>query len=128
MPTPCYLPWESRFFEQSCLPPNCIPWHSDRSFHPVPDCPVIIQWEQLLFDHDNRSITRELITPVLDLSEEMRTDKKEFYIRKVGDTFIAYPTDDPWAPVRQVIGTFPLEFMADRNQPSWEEVPSREDL
>ena len=89
---------------------------------------MIIQWEQLLFDHDNRSITRELITPVLDLSEEMRTDKKEFYIRKVGDTFIAYPTDDPWAPVRQVIGTFPLEIMADRNQPSWEEVPSREDL
>lgn len=64
----------------------------------------------------------------LRIPQEMRTDKKEFYIRKVGDTFIAYPTDDPWAPVRQVIGTFPLEFMADRNQPSWEEVPSREEL
>ena len=64
----------------------------------------------------------------LRIPQEMRTDKKEFDIRKVGDTFIAYPTDDPWAPVRQVTGTFPMDFMDDRNQPSWDSVPDREDL
>lgn len=59
---------------------------------------------------------------------EMRTDKKEYCINKIGDIFIAYPADDPWAPVRQVIGTFPDGFLADREQPSWEEVPEREDF
>lgn len=64
----------------------------------------------------------------LRIPQEMRTDKKDFFIRKIGDTFIAYPTDDPWAPVRQVIGTFPTDFMSDRNQPAWEDVTSREEL
>lgn len=64
----------------------------------------------------------------LRIPQEMRTEKKEFYIRKVGDTYIAYPTDDPWAPARQVIGTFPSDFMADREQPSWDDVPEREGL
>lgn len=64
----------------------------------------------------------------LQIPQEMRTDKKDFFIRKIGDTFIAYPTDDPWAPVRQVIGTFPTDFMSDRNQPAWEDVTSREEL
>lgn len=60
------------------------------------------------------------------IPQDMRTEKKEFFIHKIGDTYIAYPTDDPWAPVRQVIGTFPMDFMTDREQPSWEEVPARE--
>ena len=62
----------------------------------------------------------------LRIPQDLRTDKKEFFIRKIGDTFIAYPTDDPWAPARQVIGTFPEDFMKDRNQPSWDDVPERE--
>ena len=45
---------------------------------------------------------------------------------KIGDIFIAFPSDDPWAPVRQVIGTFPDDFMKDRNQPSWDDAPERE--
>lgn len=64
----------------------------------------------------------------LRIPQEMRTDKKEFFIRKVGDTYIAYPTDDPWATVRQVIGTFPADFMEERAQPSWDGVTSRENL
>ena len=59
---------------------------------------------------------------------EMRTSIKDYYIRKVGDMFIIYPTDDPWAPARQVVGTFPDDFMADRNQPTWDQVPPREEL
>ena len=51
----------------------------------------------------------------------MRTDINEDYMRKVGDRFIIYPLDDLWAPARQVIGTFPEAFMADRNQPPGEE-------
>ena len=59
---------------------------------------------------------------------EMRTNIKEYFIRKVGDMFIAYPTDDPWAPARQVVGTFPEDSMSDRNQPTWDQVPPREEL
>lgn len=64
----------------------------------------------------------------LRIPQDMRTDKKEYCINKIGDIYIAYPADDPWAPVRQVIGTFPEEFMNDREQPSWEEIPEREAL
>lgn len=62
------------------------------------------------------------------IPQEMRTDKKEYCINKVGDVFIAYPADDPWTPVRQVIGTFPADFLNEREQPSWGEVPPREAL
>ena len=60
------------------------------------------------------------------IPQEMRTDKKNYCINKIGDIFIAFPADDPWAPVRQVIGTFPEDFMENRDQPSWEDVPGRE--
>ena len=64
----------------------------------------------------------------LRIPQEMRTEKKEYLIQKVGETYIAYPADDPWASVRQVIGTFPSDFMAAREQPSWDDVPEREAL
>ena len=54
----------------------------------------------------------------LRIPQEMRTDKKEYCINKIGDIYIAYPAEDPWASVRQVIGTFPEDFMNDREQPS----------
>ena len=60
----------------------------------------------------------------LRIPQEMRTDQKDLFIQKVGDIFIAYPTDDPWAPTRQVVGSFPSDF--ERNQPSWDDVPTRE--
>ncbi len=62
------------------------------------------------------------------IPQDLRTDKKEFFIQKIGDTFIAYPTDDPWAPARQVIGTFPDDFMSERDQPSWGNVTARENI
>ena len=64
----------------------------------------------------------------LRIPQDMRTDKKEYCISKIGEIYIAYPADDPWAPVRQVIGTFPEDYMNDREQPSWEEIPEREAL
>lgn len=60
------------------------------------------------------------------IPQEMRTEHKEYCISKIGDIYIAYPVDDPWAPLRQVIGTFPEDFMTERNQPSWDNVPERE--
>jgi len=64
----------------------------------------------------------------LRIPQELRTDKKEYRISKIGEIYIAYPADDPWATVRQVIGTFPADFMDDREQPSWNEVADREAL
>ena len=62
------------------------------------------------------------------IPQELSTDKKEYFISKVADVYIAYPTDDPWASVRQVIGTFPEDFMEDRSQPSWNSVQKREPM
>ena len=64
----------------------------------------------------------------LRIPQEYRTSTKEYYINKIGDTFIAYPAEDPWAPLKQVIGTFSDDFMAEREQPDWSEVPIREEL
>ena len=64
----------------------------------------------------------------LRIPQDLRTDKKEFFIRRIGDTYIAYPTDDPWAPAREVIGSFSDDFMSNRNQPTWDEVEERPSL
>ena len=62
----------------------------------------------------------------LRIPRELRTDTKENYINRVGETYIVFPVNDPWATVRQVIGTFPDDFMDEREQPSWNDVPARE--
>ena len=62
------------------------------------------------------------------IPKELRTEEKEFTIRRVGEGYILYPVDDPWFPVRQVIGTFPDDFMNDREQPSMQDIPDREQL
>ena len=64
----------------------------------------------------------------LRIPQEMRTTDKEFFIAKVGNAYIAYPTDDPWLPTRQAIGTFSDDFMEDRQQPAWNTLPQREEL
>ena len=64
----------------------------------------------------------------LRIPQDLRTEKKEYYIQKVGDIFIAYPADDPWAPVRQTIGTFPDDYMTEREQPMWSDISVREEL
>ena len=62
------------------------------------------------------------------IPQEMRTEKKEYCINKIGDIYIAFPSDDTWASVRQVIGTFPEDLMENRDQPSWDDVAQREDF
>ena len=62
------------------------------------------------------------------IPKELQTEAKEYCISKIGEVYIAFPADDPWAPVRQTIGTFPPDFLADRNQPSYGDVSKREEL
>ena len=62
------------------------------------------------------------------IPKEVQTDRKEFAIRKVGDGFILFPADDPWFPLRLSIGQMPDDFMIDREQPSWDDVPEREEF
>ena len=64
----------------------------------------------------------------LRIPSEMRTTIKDYIIRKIGDVFIAYPAEDPWAPAREIIGSFPSDFMNDRNQPSIDDISQKESL
>ena len=61
----------------------------------------------------------------LRIPQEMRTEVKEYFISNIGDVFIAYPTRDPWAPLRETIGTFPADFLEDREQPLCDDLPER---
>lgn len=62
------------------------------------------------------------------IPKEVQTERKEFLIRKVGDGYVLFPTDDPWFPLRLSIGQMPDDFMSDREQPDWDEVSPREDF
>ncbi len=62
------------------------------------------------------------------IPQEMHTDEKEYFISKIGDIYLAYPAADPWASVKNVIGTFPSDFMSDREQPAWNDVDHKEDM
>jgi antitoxin VapB len=58
------------------------------------------------------------------IPKEMQTSRKEFIIKQVGEVYIIYPADDPWMPLKQVMGTFPDDL--EREQPGWDSVPDRE--
>ena len=62
------------------------------------------------------------------IPKELRTEKTEFCIHRVGDACILFPTDDPWFPLRSTIGTFPDDFLEDREQPSILDLPKREEF
>ena len=64
----------------------------------------------------------------LRIPSEMHTERKEFIIRQIGETYIAYPADDPWLPLKCAVGSFPEEYMLDREQPTWGMVAEREEL
>ena len=60
------------------------------------------------------------------IPREAQTDRQEFFIQKLGDGFVLFPTDDPWFPLRHSIGAIPDDFMEDREQPAWDGIPERE--
>ncbi len=51
------------------------------------------------------------------IPQEMRTEKKDYFINKIGEVYVIYPKDDPWAQARSIVGTFPEDFMQERSQP-----------
>ena len=53
------------------------------------------------------------------IPQELRTDKKDYYINKIGDVYVIYPKNDPWAASKSIVGTFPEDFMKERNQPQY---------
>ena len=60
------------------------------------------------------------------IPKEVQTNLNEFNIHKFGDCYILFPKDDPMLPLRETTGTFPPDFMDDREQPLCEELPERE--
>ena len=60
------------------------------------------------------------------IPQELRTTKKEYYINKIGEAYVIYPKDDAWMASKSLVGTFPDDFMEDRNQPK--SADTREEL
>ena len=60
------------------------------------------------------------------IPREMQTDLKEYNISRIGNCIILFPTDDPWYPLRLTLGTFPQDFLDDRDQTMCDEMPERE--
>ncbi len=62
------------------------------------------------------------------IPNDLKTERKEFLIKKVGEGYLLSPIDDPWFPLRLSIGQMPEDFMMEREQPTWDDVPEREDF
>lgn len=60
------------------------------------------------------------------IPKECQTDCKEFFIRKLGECFYLIPTNDPWQLVRESVGKIPDDFMEERDQPGFADLPVRE--
>ena len=62
------------------------------------------------------------------IPKEMQTDNTEFIIKKIGDCFFLLPPNDPWALLRQTIGSIDEDINFDRDQPLITNIPIREEL
>ena len=62
------------------------------------------------------------------IPSELQTSEKEFIITKVGNCYSLVPVNDPWAMVRQCLGSVDEDISFDRDQPLLCELPPREDL
>ena len=63
----------------------------------------------------------------LRIPKEVRTNREEFYIQRLGG-YVIFPVDDPWFPLRQTMGTFPQDFLEERDQHCCDDLPEREEL
>ncbi len=60
------------------------------------------------------------------LPKEYQVEEKELYIKKVGNTIILFPKNNPWETFERSLTEFSEDFMIDgRNQP---DVQKREEL
>ena len=62
------------------------------------------------------------------IPKEMRTTQEEFIVTKLGDILILYPPNDPWFLLRNTIGKLSEDFMSDYQQPTWSDIPEREEF
>ena len=61
------------------------------------------------------------------IPKEMNTSVSEFIIHKMGDCFFLLPPDDPWALLKQTIGSLDEDIRFDRDQPLLSDLPMREE-
>lgn len=55
---------------------------------------------------------------VVRIPKKYRIKDKELYIKKIGNTIILFPKDNPWELFEKSLTEFSEDFMADgRNQP-----------
>ena len=62
------------------------------------------------------------------IPKEMQTNNSEFIIKKIGDCFFLLPPDDPWALLRQTIGSLEEDISFDRDQPLITDLPDHEEI
>ena len=62
------------------------------------------------------------------IPKEMQTNNTEFIIRKIGDCFFLLPPNDPWALLKQTIGSLDEDISFDRDQPLIMDLPVRKEL
>ena len=62
------------------------------------------------------------------IPKEMKTDKNEFIIKKMGDCFFLIPPNDQWALLKQTIGALDEEIDFDRDQPMISDQPERAEV
>ena len=55
---------------------------------------------------------------VISIPQEMHTDYKKFFIKKIGNGYILSPEDDPWFPIRLSIGQMPDDFIEKSVRPA----------
>lgn len=60
------------------------------------------------------------------IPKEMQTKNTEFIIRKIGDCFFLLPPNDPWALLRQTLGSLDEDICFERDQPLITDLPVRE--
>lgn len=52
------------------------------------------------------------------LPKEYRMEGEEVFIKKVGNTIMLIPKNDPWHTFKQAISEFTEDFMEERNMPT----------
>ena len=62
------------------------------------------------------------------IPKEMNTTNTEFIIHKMGNCFFLLPPDDPWALLKQTIGSLDEDISFDRDQPLISDSPVREEI
>ena len=59
------------------------------------------------------------------LPKEFRFEGDEVFVRKLGNTVVLVPMDDPWRTLIESLSEFSEDYLEERDQP---EVQRREDL